>query len=90
MRRSLISAYFIFKEHMDITKYLLPDSEGAPSTTRSVFFYGCMICLTKLAVSGVTIGPLALGSFGGSDFALAIGALGGIYSLDKVVRKPNA
>lgn len=75
---------------MDITKYLLKDEKGEPSTTRSVFFYGCMICLTKLVLSGVAIGPLALGSFTGGDFALAIGALGGIYSLDKVVRKPNA
>jgi len=76
---------------MDITKILLKDeSTGLPSTTRSVFLYGCGICLLKLLLSGVALGPIQLGAFSGGDFALAIGALGGIYSLDKVVRTKDA
>lgn len=74
---------------MDITKHLLKDPAGEPSTTRSVFFYGSAICLFKLLLSGTVIGPIALDVFTGGDFALAIAALGGIYSLDKSVRKRN-
>lgn len=71
---------------MNIEKYMM-NTDGKPSTARTVFFYGCVICLGKLLLSGVTLGPLALGSFSGGDFALSIGALGGIYALDKTVRK---
>lgn len=70
-----------------LSKLLLDNGAGAPSTTRSVFFYGCLICLVKLLVSGVVVWGLSLGSFGGGDFALSIGALGGIYALDKTVSK---
>lgn len=65
-----------------------PDSKG-PSTTRSVFWYGCLICLGKLALSNVSILNFHIPAFGGSDFALAIGALGGIYALDKHVVSSN-
>lgn len=76
---------------MKIEDYFLKDSStGTPSTTRTVFFVGCCICLFKLLISGITIWGLGLGNFTGGDFALAIGALGGIYALDKTVSKTNA
>lgn len=71
---------------MKLDDILLKDpSSGGPSTTRSVFFYGALVCLGKLLVSGMSIKGFNLGSFGGGDFAAAIGALGAIYALDKKV-----
>jgi hypothetical protein len=73
---------------MNIQDFMLKDpASGGPSTTRTVFFYGCAICLGKLALSGLSLGPLNLGAFSGSDFGMAIAALGGIYALDKTVSK---
>lgn len=73
---------------MKLESFLLKDpATGGPSTTRSVFFYGCAICLLKLLLSGVSVYGFGLGVFSGGDFALALGALGGIYALDKTVTK---
>ena len=54
-----------------------------PSTNRTVFLYGALICIAKLALSGVDLHFLKAPVFNGSDFGVAIAALGGIYSLDK-------
>ena len=63
---------------------LLNDPETKlPSTTRTVFFYGCMVCICKLAFSNVSIYNFHFNAFNGSDFGMAIAALGGIYALDK-------
>lgn len=59
-----------------------PDSQK-PSTTRSVFWYGCLLCLSKLALSGIELGTFKIPNFTGADFGVAITALGGIYALDK-------
>lgn len=64
---------------------MLDPNSNQPSTVRSVFWYGCLICLFKLITSGLDLGFIKVPVFNGSDFALAIGALGGIYSLDKHV-----
>ena len=67
-----------------MTKFMLNDpATGQPSTTRTIFFYGCLVCIAKLAFSGFDISILKVPLFGGSDFGMAIAALGGIYSLDK-------
>ena len=58
-------------------------STQQPSTTRTVFFYGCLICMIKLALSGIDLKIFKAPVFGGSDFGMSIGALGGIYALDK-------
>lgn len=54
-----------------------------PSTTRSVFWYGCLLCFVKFAASGLDLHAFKIPVFNGSDFAVAIVALGGIYGLDK-------
>lgn len=64
---------------------MLDPGSQQPSTVRSVFWYGCLICLLKLMASGLDLGFMKVPVFNGSDFALAVGALGGIYSLDKHV-----
>lgn len=58
---------------------------GVPSTTRTAFFVGFVVCLLKLVFSGLELGSIKLEPFTGSDFAMAIGALGAVYSLDKKV-----
>lgn len=58
-----------------------------PSTNRSIFFYGCLVCILKLALSKVNLGFMQVPEFAGSDFAVAVAALGGIYSLDKHISK---
>jgi hypothetical protein len=51
------------------------------SLTATVFFIGSMIALIKLLLSGITILEYTFPILTGSDFALIIGSLGGIYSL---------
>lgn len=63
-------------------KYLLiKDSKDKKSLTASAFFYGFLIVNLKLLSSGLTVGSVTLSPFSGSEYALAVGALGGIYIL---------
>lgn len=66
---------------------LLDPKSGKPSTARSIFWYGCIICLVKLALSKIEIQGFKIPEFTGSEFAVAIGALGSIYALDKHITK---
>jgi len=59
----------------------LAEPEGKSSVTLTAFVTGFMVCLFKLVFSGVAIGNFKLAIFSGVDFAAAITALGGIYSL---------
>lgn len=56
---------------------MLKSPDGSPSTTRTTFFLGCMVCIGKLALSGMDLHFLKVPVFGGSDFGMAIAALGG-------------
>lgn len=62
---------------------MLNDRDGNPSTTKTVFLYGCLVCIAKLALSKLNLGVVQIPEFGGSDFGMAIAALGSIYALDK-------
>lgn len=62
---------------------MLNDKDGNPSATRTVFLYGCLICIAKLALSGMNFKWFQIPVFSGSDFGVAIASLGGIYSLSK-------
>jgi hypothetical protein len=65
---------------------LIKDKDGNPSLTETVFLYGCLVCIAKLAFSGFDVGTfLKVPTFGGSDFGMAIASLGGIYSLQSHV-----
>lgn len=52
-----------------------------PSVTLTLFVLGFIVCVGKLALSGLTIGSISLSQFSGVDFGAAVGALGGIYAL---------
>lgn len=69
---------------MKIEEYFLKHN-GKPSITRTAFGIGFVVCLLKLAFSGLGVGSITIAPFTGGDFALAVGALGAIYSLDKKV-----
>jgi hypothetical protein len=60
--------------------YLKDPHSNEPSVTLTLFVTGFVICLLKLLTSGIVIGKLHLGDFGGTDFAAAVGALGAIYA----------
>jgi len=61
----------------------LKNSKGVPSATFTVFYVGSFVCLIKLMFAGLVIGSYKLGEFTGSDFGIALAALGGVYVLDK-------
>lgn len=65
---------------------MLNGPDGTPSSTRTVFLYGCLVCIGKLALSGVDLHIMKVPVFGGSDFGMAVAALGAIYSLDQHVK----
>lgn len=56
-----------------------------PSVTLSAFVVGFCICLVKLVCSGISIGTFKVAIFSGVDFAAAVTALGGVYSLKQHV-----
>ena len=62
-------------------KDLFTNKEGKYSLTAVAFATGFITCTLKLLLSGVTVGKIALGSFSGGDYAVAIAALGGVYVL---------
>lgn len=56
-----------------------------PSVTLTAFIIGFIVCLFKLVASGIAIGEVHLAIFSGVDFAAAVTALGGVYSLKQHV-----
>lgn len=49
------------------------------SVSVTLLVVGFVPCLLKLLTSGVTYGSINLGTFSGSDFAIAVGALAALY-----------
>lgn len=50
-----------------------------PSVTVTLLVIGFIVCTLKLLTSGFSFGNISLGTFSGSDFALAVGSVGAIY-----------
>lgn len=57
------------------------DTTGKKSTTVTVFIVGFIFVLAKLMLSGHTIAGLTFEHFSGTEFGIALSALGGIYVL---------
>lgn len=51
------------------------------SVTLTLLVLGFLVCLLKLIFSGMSISHFVIEKFSGSDFAMAVGALGGVYAL---------
>ena len=54
------------------------------SVTLTFFTIGFMVALVKLLISGLTIHGMVMAPFSGSEFALVVGALGGIYAMRRM------
>lgn len=63
--------------------WLIDPQTGEKSVTVTLFTWGFLVCTVKLLTSGITLGSLHLGTFSGSDFAIAVGAIGAIYAARK-------
>jgi hypothetical protein len=62
-------------------KFMFTDSSGKKSLTATVFVTGSFVVFFKLLVSGLTISGFTMAPFSGSEFGLAMAALGSIYVL---------
>lgn len=60
---------------------------GKPSYTLTAFMAGVFIVNVKLIVSGLEVRGFKFSDFSGVDYAAAMAALGGIYSLNKAINK---
>lgn len=58
---------------------------GQPSYILTAFIFGILIVNIKLFLSGIEIQGFKMSDFSGVDYAAAIAALGGIYTLNKKV-----
>ena len=63
--------------------YLRDPHSGRDSVTLTAFLIGFVVCITKLALAGMTIEGTTFSPFSGVDFAAAVGALGAIYGYRK-------
>jgi len=66
---------------MSFEKFLLRDTAGKKSSTLTVFILGAIVVNMKLIFSGMTFAGITLSDFSGSDYGVAMGALGAIYVL---------
>lgn len=57
------------------------------SVTLTFYVFGFVVALTKLILSGLIVGGLQMGVFGGGDFAAVVAALGSIYAARKYTDK---
>ena len=64
---------------MDIRKLLMTNSNGEKSTTVTAFWLGFFIVGFKLVASGMTISGITFSEFSGTEYGIALGALGAIY-----------
>lgn len=62
-------------------KFILKDTSGKKSGTFTAFVLGFLVVNAKLLVSGLTIGGYAMAPFTGSEYGIALAALGSIYVL---------
>lgn len=72
-----------------LNKLIIRDTAGKKSVTVTAFIYGFIIVNLKLLFSGMTVGPVTLSAFSGTEYAAAIMALGSVYVLRRYNQKPN-
>lgn len=66
---------------MNLSKFLFRDSKGNKSVTMTSFVLGFLVVNFKLIMSGIEVGATKFTEFSGSDYGVALGALGAIYVL---------
>ena len=70
-----------------MSKFLLKDSSGKKSVTMTAFVLGFLVVNAKLLLSGVTIMDYQMTAFTGSEYGIALSALGAIYVLRRSASK---
>ena len=60
---------------------LIKDSSGKKSVTMTSFVIGFIVVNVKLLLSGATVAGFSMAAFSGTEYAAAIVALGGVYTL---------
>jgi len=70
-------------------KLLLKDTSGQKSVTVTAFVLGFIVVNFKLLISGLTIGGYTMANFSGSDYGVALGALGAIYIMRRATSKDS-
>lgn len=58
---------------------------GQPSYVLTAFVFGFFIVNVKLLLSGFELNGIKMSDFSGVDYAAAVAALGGIYTLNKKI-----
>lgn len=71
---------------MDLKTFFISNKKGEKSATLTAFCYGFIIVNLKLVFSGMTIMTLTLAPFTGTEYGIAVAALGSIYVLNKTQR----
>ena len=68
---------------------LLKDTNGNKSITMTAFVTGFVVVNLKLIFSGMTLWGVVLAPFTGSEYGIAIAALGAIYVLRRKTGKKD-
>jgi len=63
----------------NIKQLYLTDNNGKPSVTTTAFLLGFIVICIKLLLSGVEYKGIKMSDFTGTDFGIAMAALGGVY-----------
>lgn len=64
-----------------MNKFLFTDSKGNKSVTVTAFVIGFIIVNLKLLLSGMTLEGFSMSAFTGTEYGIAVAALGSIYIL---------
>lgn len=65
----------------------IKDTTSNKSITATAFVVGFVIVNLKLLVAGLTLAGISFSPFSGSDYGIAVGALGAIYVLRRATGK---
>jgi hypothetical protein len=71
-------------------KLLLSNSAGEKSLTATAFIVGFIVVNVKLLLAGMTFFGITMSAFSGSEYGIAVGALGAIYVLRRNAADKNS
>lgn len=72
-----------------MNKFFMTDSSGKKSATLTAFAIGFLVVNVKLLLGGLSIAGFTMSAFSGSEYGIAVGALGSIYVLRRATNSNN-